>query len=127
MTNWTIGALAREAGVGVETIRFYQRKGLVDEPARAGGVRRYDRRDLDRLRFIRKAQSAGFTLADIHELLTLDRSDDRPRARALAKARIEELDRKIVELQDARSALRRLAKECEAGREGPCPIIASFG
>ena len=75
MTDWTIGTLAREAGVGVETIRFYQRKGLVDEPARARGVRRYARRDLDRLRFIRKAQSAGFTLAEIHELLTLDRGD----------------------------------------------------
>jgi MerR family mercuric resistance operon transcriptional regulator len=82
---------------------------------------------LRRLRFVRQAQSAGFTLAEIRELLALDASDDRPRARALARARIEALDAKIAELQHARDALSRLATQCGDGRDGPCPILTSFG
>ena len=127
MVDLTIGSLAQAAGVGVETVRFYQRKGLVDEPARAGGIRRYDGRDVDRLRFIKRAQAAGFTLAEIAELIALDAGEDRARARQLAKARIVALDAKIAELEEARTSLARLAKECGEGRDGPCPIIASFG
>lgn len=127
MADMTIGGLARAAGVGVETVRFYQRKGLVAEPPRAGGVRRYDGRDVTRIRFIKRAQAAGFTLAEIAELIALDATDDRARARALATARIAALDARIAELKDARAALARLAKECGAGGVGPCPIIASFG
>jgi MerR family mercuric resistance operon transcriptional regulator len=127
MQDLTIGALAHAAGVGVETVRYYQRKGLVAEPPRAGGIRRYDSRDVDRIRFIKRAQAAGFTLAEIGELIALDATDDRPRARALAKARIAALDARIAELKEARAALARLARECGEGRAGPCPIIASFG
>lgn len=127
MENLTIGGLARGAGVGVETVRFYQRKGLVAEPARGGGVRRYDLRDVERIRFIKRAQTAGFTLAEIAELISLDAGEDRARARDLARARIAALDEKIAELKKARSSLSRLARECASGREGPCPIIASFG
>lgn len=127
MANLTIASLARVAGVGVETVRFYQRKGLVAQPPRAGGIRRYDDRDLIRLRFIKKAQAAGFTLAEIGELIALDLSNDRERARELAQNRIAALDAKITELKDARSALSQLARECRDGRAGPCPIIASFG
>ena len=127
MENLTIGALAKAAHVGVETIRFYQRKGLLAVPPRAGGIRRYDKRDVERLHFIRRAQAAGFTLAEIGELLALDAGDDRARARELASARIAALDEKIAELKEARTALARLARECGEGREGPCPIIASFG
>lgn len=127
MSDLTIGALARAAGVGVETVRFYQRKGLVAEPPRAGAIRRYDGRDVERIRFIKRAQGAGFTLVEIAELIALDSTDDRARARAMAKARIAALDARIAELQAARSALSRLALECGEGGEGPCPIIASFG
>lgn len=127
MENLTIGSLAKAAGIGVETVRFYQRKGLVAEPARAGGIRRYHGRDVHRLRFIKRAQAAGFTLAEIGELIALDASDDRLRARQLAQARIAALDERIAELSEARAALARLAKACGAGRGGPCPIIASFG
>ena len=127
MANLTIGSLAAEAGVGVETVRFYQRRGLLAVPPRAGGIRRYDGRDVDRLRFIKRAQAAGFTLAEISELIALDAGEDRPRARQLAKARIVALDEKIAELKEARTSLARLAKECGEGRAGPCPIIASFG
>ena len=122
----TIGKLAKAGGVGVETIRFYQRKGLLDEPARDGGIRRYGSEDVRRLRFIRQAQAAGFTLAEIRELLDLDASEDRSRARELARTRIKALDGKIEELKGARDALRRLADECGDGSSGPCPILASF-
>jgi len=73
----TIGKLASAGGVGVETIRFYQRKGLLETPTREDGIRRYGSDDVRRLRFIRQAQSAGFTLEQIKELLDLDASDDR--------------------------------------------------
>lgn len=127
MVDLSIGALARAAGVGVETVRFYQRKGLVTQPPRTGGIRRYDNRDVTRIRFIKKAQTAGFTLAEIGELIALDSTDDRARARELAEARVKALDAKIANLKDARSALSKLAHECSKGRAGPCPIIASFG
>ena len=126
MADLTIGTLARAASVGVETVRFYQRRGLLAEPPRAGGIRRYAPADLDRLRFIKRAQAAGFTLAEIGELIALDAGEDRPRARDLAKARIVALDEKIAELKEARASLSRLAKECGEGRAGPCPIIESF-
>src|SRR6476646_8818946 len=89
----TIGGLAKAAGVGVETVRYYQRRGLLPEPARPRGeVRRYGDEDLKRLKFVRSAQAAGFTLNEIGELLDLDACDDRPRARALAQARVVALD-----------------------------------
>lgn len=126
MVDLTIGTLAKDAGVGVETVRFYQRRGLLAVPPRAGGIRRYDHRDVERLQFIKRAQAAGFTLAEIGELIALDAGEDRPRARELAATRIKALDAKIAELKDARAALSRLARECGEDRAGPCPIIASF-
>lgn len=128
MKSVTIGGLAKAGGVGVETVRYYQRRGLLGTPARAGsgGVRRYDEEDMRRLRFIRAAQAAGFTLEQIAELLAFDATDDRARARALAEERIAALDARIAELEAARGALRRLANQCGAGGEGPCPIIAAF-
>lgn len=123
----TIGGLARAAGVGVETVRYYQRRGLLTEPARPPGeIRRYGDEDLQRLRFIRSAQAAGFTLAEIGELIALDSSDDRPRARALAQARVAAIDEKIAELQEARDALSGLATACASKRGGPCPILNAF-
>jgi MerR family mercuric resistance operon transcriptional regulator len=125
-TSLTIGSLASAGNVAVETIRFYQRKGLLDTPARGAGIRRYGSDDLRRLRFIKQAQAAGFTLEQIKELVDLDASDDRPRARELAKSRIQALDAKIAELKQARDSLARLARECGSGSTGPCPILASF-
>jgi MerR family mercuric resistance operon transcriptional regulator len=118
--------LAKAGGVGVETVRFYQRRGLLDTPTRGEGIRRYGAEDLRRLRFIRQAQGAGFTLEEIKELLALDAGEDRARVRELAAARLEALDAKIAELDRARQALRRLAAECGKGEWGPCPILASF-
>lgn len=122
----TIGAFAAAGGVGVETVRFYQRKGYLGVPDGGGTVRRYGAEDVRRLRFIRQAQAAGFTLAEIGELLELDAGEDRARAHALAKARVAALDLRIAELQEARDALARLADRCGQGGAGPCPILASF-
>lgn len=132
MTGMTIAALAREGGVGVETVRYYQRRGLLDEPDRptgagaGGGIRRYGTDDARRLRFIRSAQAAGFTLEQIGELLALDATDDRARARQLAQEQMAALDAKIAELEQARASLRRLASECGSGSAGPCPILTAF-
>lgn len=122
----SIGKLAKAGGVGVETVRFYQRKGLLETPPRGDGVRRYGDEHVRRLRFIRRAQQAGFTLAEIQELLDLDANFDRARAHDLAATRIAALDRQIEQLQRARASLNRLAKECEEGTSGTCPIIAAF-
>lgn len=127
----TISELARGAGVGVETVRFYQRKGLLFDPrpgsvASLPGRRHYGDDEVRRLRFIRGAQRAGFTLEEIRELMELDRSNDRPKARAMARARIVELDARIAELEAARRSLESLARECAKSDEGPCPIIEAF-
>jgi MerR family transcriptional regulator, mercuric resistance operon regulatory protein len=123
----TIGALAKAARVGVETVRYYQRRGLLPEPARPPGeIRRYGDGDVRRLKFIRSAQAAGFTLAEIGELLDLSATDDRARARELAQARVVALDEKIAELHDAREALAGLATACAKKRSGPCPILSAF-
>ena len=130
MAAMSIAELARSAGVGVETVRYYQRRGLLDDPrphkTGVAGIRHYGPDETRRLRFIRSAQTAGFTLEEIAELLRLDSSGDRPRAREMARARIAALDAKIAELQRARQSLSKLARECAAGDKGPCPIIASF-
>jgi MerR family mercuric resistance operon transcriptional regulator len=123
----TIAKFAEAGNVGVETVRFYQRKGLLSLPSREAGIRRYGAGDLRRLLFIRKAQAAGFTLEEIRELLELDLCSNRQRAHQLATSRIEALDSKIAELQHARDALVELATQCSAGSSGPCPILQSFG
>lgn len=132
----TIGKLASAGGVGVETVRYYQRRGLMATPVRSGGerwgggIRRYGADDLRRLRFIRSAQAAGFTLDEISDLLALEESNDRASVRRLARQRIDALDRKIAQMTETRAALARLADQCAAsdagdGR-GPCPILAAF-
>lgn len=128
----TIGKLAAAGGVGVETIRYYQRRGLMGTPLRSGGdgwgggIRRYDADDLRRLKFIRSAQVSGFTLEEIAELLELEQSDDRVRVRSLARQRIEALDDKIAQMTETRAALARLEAQCAASDKGPCPILAAF-
>ncbi|MHA4836546.1 MerR family transcriptional regulator [Sphingopyxis sp. MSC1_008] len=128
----TIGKLAQAGDVGVETVRYYQRRRLLDTPARSGGdswgggIRRYGEDDLRRLKFIRSAQASGFTLDEIAELLALEASDDRARVRTLARQRIDVLDEKIAQMTETRAALKRLADQCAASDKGPCPILAAF-
>jgi MerR family mercuric resistance operon transcriptional regulator len=120
-----IGVLAKAGGVSVETIRFYQRRGLLSEPPRGPGARRYGHADLERLRSIRAAQTAGFSLEEIAVLLALD-PDDRTAARTLAVTRIAAIDERIATLQAMRAALSNLAEDCARGEPGPCPILAAF-
>lgn len=122
----TIARLAKAAGVGVETVRYYQRRGLMPVPRAASAVRTYDAIHIDRLIFIRRAQSAGFTLEEIGELLKLDRGNDRTRVRELARERLLALDAKIEELNAAKQSLTRLLGACHARKGGPCPIIEAF-
>lgn len=132
MIGMSISALAHAGGVGVETIRYYQRRGLLATPPRPAdggaraGMRRYDGADLHRLRFVRAAQAAGFTLDQIGELLDLDATRDRSRAHELATQRIAALDARIEDLRCARDALSRLASRCGASAAGPCPILDAF-
>jgi MerR family mercuric resistance operon transcriptional regulator len=124
--NMTIAGLAKAVGVGVETVRYYQRRGLLSVPQSVGAVRRYDGDDLRRLTFVRRAQAAGFTLEEISELLALDRTDDRTRIHAMAAERIAALDSKIQELEVSRASLERLRATCASGKGGACPIIEAF-
>lgn len=123
----TISQFAASAGVGVETVRFYQRKGLLPLPAKGNGIRRYDNDDVRRLRFIRQAQDASFTLKEIGELLSLDAGLDHERARELAKNRMADLDNKIADMQRARNSLQKLASACsKGGKSRPCAILSAF-
>lgn len=126
-SSLTIGKLAEKAGVSVETVRFYQRKDLMEIPESPGGVRQYGTEALRRLQFIRKAQEAGFSLNEIKELMQLDSSHDHHRASELALQKIQQLDAKISELQRARDRLQRLAAQCaDEGGQAPCAILAAF-
>jgi len=126
MKALTISRLAEAGGVGVETVRYYQRRGLLPTPPRgSSAVRRYGDDDIKRLRFIKSAQTSGFTLEQIKELLSLDAGKNRRRARESAQARIRDLDQKIAAMTRARRALKDLATLCASGH-GRCPIIPAF-
>lgn len=126
MSTYRIGALAKAAAVKIDTVRYYERAGLLGRAERsASGYRLYSERDAERLRFIRKAKALGFTLDDIAELLRLqDGGGQRQQVRARAHARIEDLDRKIRELTAIRDALSTLERRCHgSGKLAGCPII----
>lgn len=122
----TIGRLARAAGVHVETIRYYQRRGLLPKPSRpAAGHRRYAADTLARLRFIQRAQELGFTLREIAELLALGSASCRETQR-LAERRRADIAARMKDLAAMRRALDRLLRACAAGRSPACPIIESL-
>jgi MerR family mercuric resistance operon transcriptional regulator len=127
-TPLRIGALAQAAGVGVETIRYYQRRGLLGEPQRPPrGQRIYPAQYVDRVRFIRRAQRLGFSLDEIATLLTLDSGTGHARAHALATHRVAEIEARIADLSAMREALAELALKCEHTRgRVACPIIATL-
>ena len=123
----TIGALAKAAGVAVDTLRYYERRGLLPEPGRtAAGHRIYTPADGDRVRFVRRAQALGFTLAETQLLLGL-RGDDDARAGdvlALTRRKIEEQQAKLAELKRIEAALRQLAEACPVDAPAAdCPIL----
>lgn len=126
--SYTIGQLATEAGVNVETIRYYQRRKLFPQPTRAHGrARRYGSTEVMRLRFIKCAQRLGFTLREIDELLELLEPMSCSKTRNLTAAKLEFLDTRIRALQELRGELSQLLAACETNTdESRCPIIERF-
>lgn len=117
-SEMTIGRAARKAGIGVETIRFYERRGLIEQPVKPrDGYRLYDQGTVERIRFIRQAQELGFSLNEIAELLALQTDPDADCAdvRMQAIAKRGEVERKITQLKEIRSALDVLIATCPGG------------
>lgn len=129
MSELTIGGLADEAGVNVETIRYYQRRGLMPEPDKpAHGYRRYDATTVKRVRFIKRAQALGFTLEEIGGLLQLDEAHACAETRELASHKLAAIETKLADLAAMRKALTTLLCQCDAGTmKGNCPIIHALG
>ena len=125
---YTIGRLAAEAGVNVETIRYYQRRRLFPKPKRAlGRTRRYSSAEVVRLRFIKCAQRLGFTLKEIDELLELLEPMSCSKTRTIAAAKLQQVDERIRDLQALRAEFSRLLAACDANSdESRCPIIERF-
>jgi MerR family mercuric resistance operon transcriptional regulator len=120
----TIGGVARSAGVNIETVRYYQRRGLVTLPAkRARGFRYYAPETADRIRFIKRAQALGLSLDDVQRLLRLDSKGACQETRSLALAKLELIERKISELAKLRDALQILVAACDRPHGTRCPII----
>jgi len=124
----SIGRLAKTADVNVETIRYYQRRGLLDEPSKPlGGHRRYSLAAAARVRFIKRAQQLGFTLEEIKELMLLEDGQSCREARMLAERKLELIDTRIADLARMRRSLRGLIAQCAEGkRPRSCPIIATL-
>ncbi len=131
MTELTISKAAKNAGVGVETIRFYERKGLIEQPLKPqdGGYRTYPIETVRRIKFVRQAQEIGFSLREIEELLSLraDPSADCSDVRERATAKLEEVDRKMEQLGRIRAALDELIRACPGqGALRTCSIMESL-
>lgn len=130
MTSFTIGKLASSSGIGIETVRYYERTGMIEPAARrSSGYREYTPDDVLRIRFIKRAQLLGFTLREIKELLALkaDPEADRKEVRSRAHAKIADIEAKIRDLAAMKQKLHELAECCHGG--GPaedCPIIRAI-
>lgn len=127
----TIGWLARESGVSVETVRFYEREGLLPRAPRAesSNYRIFDEAAVGRMRFIRRAQELGFTLHETRELLGLESAAEVPcdEVRAQAEGKLRDIRAKIEDLQKIESVLSQLVRACRStGEVGPCPIIGAL-
>ena len=124
-----IGALAKQAGVGIDTVRYYERSGLLEPDLRsAAGYRRYSPQALARLRFIRRAQALGFSLSEIRELLALSRQRDVARVKKSAEAKLRDVEARMAELDRMRAGLARLVGACPGhGRASECPILQALG
>jgi MerR family mercuric resistance operon transcriptional regulator len=124
----TIGALAELAGINVESIRFYQRKGLLSEPGRPqGSIRRYGRTELGRVRFIKSAQRLGFSLDEISDLLQLEDGSHCGEAREQAEKKLSDVRAKLAELTRIERVLADLVQRCcAASGKVCCPLIATL-
>lgn len=126
--QFTIGKLAEVAGVNVETIRFYHRRGLLDQPEKPiGGQRRYATSAGKRVRFIKRAQQLGFTLEEVKGLLLLEDGQSCRQTRTLAEHKLDVIEARIADLTRVRRLLKGLIAECVEGkRPRSCPIIATL-
>jgi MerR family mercuric resistance operon transcriptional regulator len=128
LENLTIGAFAKAAGVNVETIRFYQRKGLLPEPDRPyGSIRRYGQTDVARVRFVKAAQRLGFSLDEIGQLLKLEDGTHCSEAAELAALRLADVRTRLADLTRMEAVLSKLLNECSAHHGSvSCPLIAAL-
>ena len=126
--NLTIGAFAKAAGVNVETIRFYQYKGLLPTPVRPyGSIRRYGGTDVARVKFVKVAQRLGFSLDEVGQLLKLEDGTHCSEAAELAALRLADVRAKLTDLTRMETALSKLVKECHAHKGNvSCPLIAAL-
>lgn len=123
----TIGRLAKAAGIGIETVRYYQQRKLLPIPRRIGSYRQYPTELIGRIRFIKRAQELGFTLDEIASLLELSDGADRENIRAIASQQLDQIKIKLADLNRMREVLDRLVQECEHSHAGQsCPIIESL-
>jgi MerR family transcriptional regulator, mercuric resistance operon regulatory protein len=124
----TIGELAKSTAVNVETIRFYQRRGLMEEPVKpVGGIRRYGETDTARIRFIKSAQKLGFSLDEVMILLALEDGADCDSAVKIAQKKLVEVKTKITDLRRIEKSLSELVNQCKkSGGEVCCPLISSL-
>lgn len=129
MDSMGIGALARRAGVGIDTVRYYERSGLLKPRTRlASGYRRYSDLEVARLRFIRRAQTLGFSLKEVRELLALSAARDVARVKRSAQAKLADVEKRIAELERVRVGLSSLIAACPGhGRAADCPILQALG
>jgi DNA-binding transcriptional MerR regulator len=128
MEGLGIGQLAKRGGVGIDTVRYYERSGLLAPRTRlASGYRRYSDLELARLRFIRRAQALGFTLREIKELLALSAQRDVARVKRSAQAKLVDVETRIAALERVRAGLARLIAACPGhGRAAECPILKAL-
>jgi Hg(II)-responsive transcriptional regulator len=125
--SMTIAAVASEAEVGVETVRYYERRGLIEQPTRkVGAYRRYDSSHVERIRFIKRAQELGFSLEEIEDLLKLQDGTDRRTIRTIATKRLEQIRKRITDLKRMEKTLARALDECEGEGRPHCPIIGAM-
>ncbi len=127
-THLTIGSFATAAGVNVETIRFYQRKGLLQEPDRPyGSIRRYGETDVSRVRFVKSAQRLGFSLDEIAELLKLEDGTHCREACLLAEHKLSSIREKLADLNRMQAALAKLLIACRSSKGNvSCPLVAAL-
>ncbi len=123
--NYTIGTLGRATGTSADTLRYYEKIGLLQDIARQGGQRRYSQQHLDQLRFIKRAQAMDFSLAEIAELLKLrlDPVSSREEVRELATEKLEAINERLRTLRKLQKELKGMIDECQHGEPGACPII----
>jgi len=124
-----ISQTAKQAGVNAQTLRYYERRGLLPKPPRRGsGYREYPADAVRVVRFIKRAQELGFSLDEVEELVRLRgvRRGERQKVRAIAERKIADIDQKIAHLQSMREALERLVASCHHGGAADCPIIEAL-